>query len=429
MIKPEIPVNEEQRLEELRSYSILDTLPEKEYDEITYLAAQICGTPMALISLVDRDRQWFKSHHGVAASETPREVAFCAHAINDQEKMLVVPDARRDDRFHDNPLVRDNPNVIFYAGIPLVSPTGLPLGTLCVIDQKPRKLGVTKLKALDALGSQLMKLLELRKKSYILEKKNQDINESIKYAQKIQHSILPAIHEIRKFQPGLFVYYKPKDLIGGDFYWFWKHQGSSYIASVDCTGHGVPGALMAMTIHSMMNDIMLDGKTIDPGEILEALHKKVFTTLQQQKGNMYSQDGCDISLCRIDSSSNVLHYAGARQQIYLHNGMDITTIEATPQSIGGLTMLGTPEPNRRFKTESINLDKEVLLLMPTDGILEQLNTNDEIFGVKELRKMINSLYKVPVNESNDIVNDQINKWLQDAIQQDDMLLLGIFLNS
>lgn len=177
MIKPQIPENENERLENLKSYSILDTLPEKEYDEITYLASLICGTPISLISLIDETRQWFKSHHGLEATETPKEYAFCAHAINDQEKILIVPDSRIDERFHDNPLVTDNPFVIFYAGIPLVTPKGYSLGTLCVIDNVPRKLNESQILSLKALGNHLVKLLELRISLIELNKSEQKLKE------------------------------------------------------------------------------------------------------------------------------------------------------------------------------------------------------------------------------------------------------------
>lgn len=162
MIKPTIPANEIERLDDLRSYDILDTLPEKEFDEITFLASQICGTPISLVSLIDENRQWFKSHHGIEVSETPREQSFCGHAINDPENVMIVPDSRNDERFHGNPLVYKDPNIIFYAGIPLVSPKGNALGTLCVIDSVPRDLNQTQIKALKALGNQLGKLLENR---------------------------------------------------------------------------------------------------------------------------------------------------------------------------------------------------------------------------------------------------------------------------
>lgn len=173
MIEPIIPSNENQRLANLESYQILDTAPEKEYDEITALASQICGTPISLISLIDNSRQWFKSHHGLAAPETPKEIAFCAHAIIDQDEVLIIPDSRLDERFHDNPLVTDNPNVIFYAGVPLVSPKGFPLGTLCVIDNIPRKLETEQVKALQLLANQLMKLFELRLSLQELKKSEQ----------------------------------------------------------------------------------------------------------------------------------------------------------------------------------------------------------------------------------------------------------------
>jgi signal transduction histidine kinase len=169
MIAPIIPTDEFNRLEALKDYSILDTLPEKEYDEITFLASQICNTPISMISLIDDKRQWFKSHFGTDAIQTPREIAFCAHAINDKYNPLVVTDSRQDNRFHDNPLVTGDPHCVFYAGVPLVNSEGYALGVLCVIDHEPHVLDETQIKALQALSNQVGRLLELRKKTKRLE--------------------------------------------------------------------------------------------------------------------------------------------------------------------------------------------------------------------------------------------------------------------
>ncbi|MFP4471220.1 MAG: sensor histidine kinase, partial [Bacteroidales bacterium] len=156
----------------LKQYSILDTLPEAEYDDITILASHVCQTPISLISLVDEKRQWFKSKHGLSASSTPRDVSFCAHAILNQDQVMIVSDSRTDERFHDNPLVTGDPHVVFYAGIPLVNPDGHSLGTLCVIDNKPRELTQEQISALKALSRQLMKLFELRKSYQDLQSLN-----------------------------------------------------------------------------------------------------------------------------------------------------------------------------------------------------------------------------------------------------------------
>jgi diguanylate cyclase (GGDEF)-like protein len=136
---PPIPGNESTRLETLRALNILDTSPEERFDRLTRLAKRLFGVPIALVSLVDADRQWFKSCVGLSASETSRDVSFCAHAIVSDE-ILTVPDTLADDRFHDNPLVTEAPNIRFYAGCPLTVPNGSKLGTLCLIDVKPREL-------------------------------------------------------------------------------------------------------------------------------------------------------------------------------------------------------------------------------------------------------------------------------------------------
>lgn len=161
MISAPLPDNEEERQRWLDELQILDTLEEQVYDDLTFIAAQICQTPIALVSLIDHDRQWFKSHHGLDARETPREFAFCAHAIlNDQP--LIVEDALKDERFHDNPLVTSGPNVKFYAGAPLILRDNIRVGTLCVIDDHARPLSEMQRQALEALARQVVSQLELR---------------------------------------------------------------------------------------------------------------------------------------------------------------------------------------------------------------------------------------------------------------------------
>ena len=156
-----LPENEASRLRDLHQYHVLDTPPEAAFNDLTALAAQICGTPIALVSLIDAHRQWFKAKVDIDAQETPRDIAFCAHAIHGND-LFVVPDATQDRRFADNPLVTTEPSIRFYAGMPLVTPSGYAMGTLCVIDRVPRQLTVDQTNALRILGRQVVGQLELR---------------------------------------------------------------------------------------------------------------------------------------------------------------------------------------------------------------------------------------------------------------------------
>lgn len=193
MTKATIHPKEKERLALLDSYSILDTLPEKDYDNLTQLAAEICQTPISLITLLDDKRQWFKSHYGLEASETPIEDAFCAHAITGDDPIFTVENAKEDIRFKDNPLVTGNPNIAFYAGIPLKNANGLPLGTLCVIDNKPRTLTQSQKESLDILSEQVINLLELRKNKLELERAHRKLK---KFSKKLEKKVFQRTNQL-----------------------------------------------------------------------------------------------------------------------------------------------------------------------------------------------------------------------------------------
>ncbi len=205
-------VNEDRRLAELRKYDVLDTPPEESFDDLVELAASICQAPIALITLVDESRQWFKSKVGLQLAETPRDIAFCAHAIN-QDDLFVVRDATKDSRFADNPLVLSEPNIRFYAGAPLITPEGHALGTLCVIDRVSRQLSAEHKRALHVLSRHVMTLLELRRRAIEVSKLRAERDETrnqlqrerllLEAAEKSRQALLHALNENEQINESL----------------------------------------------------------------------------------------------------------------------------------------------------------------------------------------------------------------------------------
>ncbi|CAN5526508.1 ATP-binding protein [soil metagenome] len=191
---------ENERLNQLKSYNILDTLSEVEYEDIAYLASIIAGVPVALITFIDENRQWFKAHLGTPFTENERRLSFCTYAIDAPDNTMIVEDARADDRFKDNPVVVNDPKIVFYAGIPLVTEDGYGIGTLCVFDIKPRQMSAAQLKGLRILANKVMNLLEARKANYALkviklelETRNRDLQE---FAMVVSHDIKSPVSNI-----------------------------------------------------------------------------------------------------------------------------------------------------------------------------------------------------------------------------------------
>ncbi|GAA4281016.1 sensor histidine kinase [Gaetbulibacter aestuarii] len=191
---------EQERLKELESFSILRTIPELDYDDLTAIAAQICDTPISLVSLLEADCQWFKSHHGLDLQETPRNISFCGHAINQPSDIFIVEDATKDERFFDNPLVTGPPYIQFYAGVSLMSDNGLPLGTLCVVGNEPKTLTNKQIQSLKALSRQTMNVLNLRKSKLELEKA---LKELLAKNQELDRFASIAAHDIKSPLAGI----------------------------------------------------------------------------------------------------------------------------------------------------------------------------------------------------------------------------------
>ncbi|RXK62066.1 GAF domain-containing protein [Lacibacter luteus] len=203
MLIAQLPTDEELRLQDLFSYDILDSESEKEFNDLVELAGQICHCPMSMITFIERDRQWFKARLDPGPRETTRDEAFCAHAIL-QSDVMIVEDARLDERFHDNPNTLDPTSPVrFYAGAPIVSPTGYNLGTLCVIHNEPRKLTVEQERALEILSAQITRLLELRAKNkrirnraeQIIDLKDKTVNAVLADQDQQQQQIAEQLHE------------------------------------------------------------------------------------------------------------------------------------------------------------------------------------------------------------------------------------------
>jgi signal transduction histidine kinase len=272
-----IELLEAERIGALNKYDIIDSVPEKEYDDITKLAALICGTPVALVSLVDSKKQYFKSRFGLGFSETPREDAFCAHAIHNPHELMVVPDSRKDQRFLNNPLVTGAPHIVFYAGMPLVDSDGYALGTLCVMDYESRSLTNDQEWALKALSNQVIKLFELRRKNRMLEISQRQLSLLAKemngFAHMASHDLKEPLRMVESFLK----------LLEKKYWDYYDENGKKYIS------YAIDGAIR---MRALINDLLQFSEAgipanaigqVDLNEVVDGIKKMYQPEIESKK--------------------------------------------------------------------------------------------------------------------------------------------------
>ena len=263
---------------------------------------------------------------------------------------------------------------------------------------------------------------ELNKTKDIVENQNKRITESINYARKIQLAINPTEADLTKHFPESFILYLPKDVISGDFPWLFSIGNYIYVAAVDCTGHGVPGAMMSMIGNLLLNDIINNGTVVLPSEILVRLHNAVVNTLKQNLPDSNSGDGMDISLCRIDRANNELVYSGAHRPLFFLKNDEIEILSGDKFPIGGMHYKGM----NTFTDQIVKFDKGNSIYLFTDGFPDQIGgTEKRKLLTKNLKLFIESQSRKDFNNLKDELLNFCRSWKGDNKQIDDILLIGV----
>jgi len=257
-----------------------------------------------------------------------------------------------------------------------------------------------------------------------IEKKNKDITESINYAQRIQSAIIPDTKLIKQFIPNSFIFYKPRDVVSGDFPWFFPHKDYLYIAAVDCTGHGVPGALLSFIGYFLLNSIVDHDRAHTAGQVLDMLHSGVRRTLRQEADDASARDGMDIALCRINYNKKEIQYAGAHRPLYYLSGDTIEQYKGNSKAIGGIP------PRRReeedFKTHIINYKPGDRIYFFSDGLPDQIGGDSgRKYQARRIRDAVQKYQNLPMEDVGKFFVDDFKDWKGDQKQIDDVLLIGI----
>ena len=265
----------------------------------------------------------------------------------------------------------------------------------------------------------------IEEQKIIVDKKNKDIIASINYAQSIQQTMFIPEAEIQESLPGSFIYYKPKDIVSGDFYWFSRKDNMCILAVADCTGHGVPGAFLTMLGNSLLNEIVNEKEIMEPGRILDQLQQGIVKTFQGKNTSDAGSDGMDISLCTLDMNTGTLAYAGAKNHLYIVQDKNVSIVKADSWSIGAHTT------GFNYSTKRIQLSPGASIYLFSDGILDQFGGPDKKkkFGRQQFSDLILKLQDVAPSVKKQMFWDALLNWAGSVKQIDDQLVMGFQLMS
>lgn len=407
MLPAPIPVNEAERLAELRALAILDTPPEERFDALVQLAQQLFRVPIVYVALIDTSRQWFKAHVGLNVIQTDRDISFCGHAILEQQP-LIVPDARLDHRFADNPLVTGEPFVRFYAGHPLSGPHGYHVGTLCLVDREPRTLTdqeVQVLKQLARMAEVQLQLVDVvASQRQLLETQQQLLATQAQLAGELaeaadyMRSLLPAPLTEGPVQTDWC--YQASSQLGGDifgYHWLDEEHFAFYL--LDVCGHGVGSSLLASSVHTALRGQSLSGCDFhDPDAVLTALdaafpmethHQKFFT----------------IWYGVYQPSTRMLRCSAAGH----HPAMLLANNDNTITPLGPRGLIIGLGVERRRIAETHVLPPDSRLYLFSDGVFEIHNAQGEILGWERFSVILRELPAV-ISARTTAARDRLQAW-------------------
>jgi len=273
----------------------------------------------------------------------------------------------------------------------------------------------------------LYKHFKQKKTNYILlQEKNKKITDSINYAKYIQQSILPLESEIKKLFPKSFIYYEPRDIVSGDFYWITELKNKAIVAAVDCTGHGVPGAFMSLIGNILLNEIINEKGIVEPATILKMLHKDILKSLHQNAGDINCQDGMEMSLCIIDYQSKVIEFAGAMNPVYIVKDKTINIVKPDAQAIGGISSVTRRNSEMEFTTQRIPIVENMSMYMFTDGYMDQFGgPENKKFNITRFKTMLLEIEFQNMDDQKKIIEQTMLDWKGEKRQIDDMLVIGL----
>lgn len=323
---------------------------------------------------------------------------------------------------------------LIYTDVPLVTASGEVLPVECSAKVIPYDGRPSILIYARDIRERLKMEKDIRDKNRIIEEKNKDITDSINYAKRIQQAILSDRTAIKNHLPESFIYFRPKDIVSGDFYWFTHRDGTTFIAAADCTGHGVPGAIMSMIANSFLNEVVNEKNILRPDLILNELREKVIKALRQTGESMENKDGLDISLCAI--TGNKLQFAGANNPAWIIRSVDRTSAfdSERPISNGQYKLvelpsckqpIGTHPYPRPFELKSMDLEKGDTVYLFSDGFADQFGgPKGKKFMYRNFAELLLSIQEKKMEDHKNVLDGAIISWKGPLEQVDDILVLG-----